>query len=190
VTKKAAPKKGELERASGSPPRAQDIVQLQAWLATKKDPVETAAYNKAKRRTANAWKETSEFQTALHHTVILKTMEPLAKFLESKTLLTRGDRLMLARFVRSREAPKVGRPRGPLSGDVYAAERNAVYWVRLRQQKWLEGKKRERVPAGVTDELIAEAINVASKDFNVSPKKLSFDDIRALVYKTSRKIIG
>ena len=82
MTKKAAPKKGDLERASGFPPRAQDIARLQAWLATKKGPVETAAYNKAKRRTANAWKKTSEFETARYLAVTLKIMEPLAKFLE------------------------------------------------------------------------------------------------------------
>jgi hypothetical protein len=119
----------------------------------------------------------------------LKTMEPLAKFLESKKPLTRSDRLALARLLRSLEAPKVGRPRGPLSGDVNAAEKNAVYWVWLGQKKWLEKNKRQRVPASVTTKLIADAINLASEAFKL-PSKLSSDVILAKVNKTSRKIIG
>ncbi|MBR1216201.1 hypothetical protein [Bradyrhizobium sp. JYMT SZCCT0180] len=177
-------KKGEpLKRASK--PKDKGNLQLQAWLSNKKGPIETAAYMEAKRRTRNAWKS-SDFQTAMHYAVTLKTLEPLAKFLESKALLTRSDRLTLARFVRSREVPKVGRPRGPLSGNV--AQRNAVYWVRLGQQKWLKENGRQRVPTSVTVVLIADAINLASKAFPLLPKPRA-DDVRALVNKASRKII-
>jgi hypothetical protein len=153
-----------------------------------KSPRVKAAYGEAKTRSANAWKKSSDFQTALHHAVFLKTLGPLAKFLESKVLLTRSDRLALARFVRSWEAPKLGRPPGPLSGEVNAAQRNAVYLVRVLQRDWLKENNRQRVPASVTDELIAHAINEASKAFPRSPK-LSPGDIRALVNKASRKII-
>ena len=157
--------------------------------ATKSSLVK-AAYNAFQRRTANAWEaDSSEFQTALHIAMTLKTMEPLAKFLESKKPLTRSDRLALARLLRSLEAPKVGRPRGPLSGDVNAAEKNAVYWVWLGQKKWLEKNKRQRVPASVTTKLIADASSMASEAFKL-PSKLSSDVILAKVNKTSRKIIG
>lgn len=187
MTKDGAPNKGRSsEPLAATAPR--DIAKFEAWLATNKGPIVTAAYNEAKRRTRNAWKP-SEFQTALHYAVVLKTIEPLAKFLESETLLTRNDRHALARFVRSFEAPKAGRPPGPLPGDVNAAQRNAVYLVRLWQQAWLNKNNRQRVPTSTTNAFIADAINVASKALDVSPKKLSPDDIRALVNKTSRKIL-
>ena len=56
------------------------------------------------------------------------------------------------------------------------------------QKKWLEKNKRQRVPASVTNELIAEAIDLASEAFKPQ-SKLSPDVISALVHKTSRKII-
>ena len=152
-----------------------------------KDRLVKAAYGEAKGRATHAWRKSSEFQIAMHYAVALKTMEPLAKFLESKTLLTRSNRLALARFVRSFEAPQRGRPSGRLKSDFYEAQRNVVYLVQLGQQVWRKKYKRQRVPASVTNELIAEAIYEASKVF---PKaKLSSDDIRALVNKASRKII-
>lgn len=176
MTKKAAPNKGEqLERASGSPQQAQDIVQLQAWLSTKKAPVETAAYNKAKRRIANAWKS-SELQTALHYVVTLKTMEPLAQFLESETHMTRSDRLTLGSFIRSLEARKTRRPLSSRQ----EAEHNAVYLVRLGQQKWCKMHGRERVTRSVTDGLITDAVKTCLTTFKV---KLDPDNIRRIIDK-------
>jgi hypothetical protein len=153
-----------------------------------KDRRVKAAYDEAKMQLTNAWRKSSEFQTALHFAVTLKIMEPLAKLLESKTPMTRSDRLTLASFVRSLEAPKEGRPPGRLSDDLNVAQRNAVYLVWHCQKDWLIKNNRQRVPGSVTNELIAYAINVATKDFPLSPK-LSSDDIRARVNKTSRNII-
>jgi hypothetical protein len=155
--------------------------------ATKSSAVK-AAYNKAKTSTGRGWKSPGEFKAALYYAVTLKLMEPLAKLLESKTLLTRSDRLAFASFVRSLKPSKDGRPPGPLSDALHVAQRNAVYLVRLGQKAWLIEKNRQRVPASVTDKLIADAIDEASKAFPRSPK-LSPGDIRALVNKASRKII-
>jgi hypothetical protein len=154
-----------------------------------KDRRVKGAYQGAKRRTCDAWRKSSEFNVALYDAVTFKAMEPLAKFLESKTLLTRSDRLALARFVRSLKAPKVGRPPGRLPGEENAALRNAAYWVQVQQQAWLNKNNRQRVPASVTNEFITDAINVVSTAFKPR-SKLSSDDIRALVNKTSRKIIS
>jgi hypothetical protein len=190
MTKKAKSKKSKRLQNASKPSRNEDFVQqLQAWISTKKGPIETAAYEEAKKRISNAWEKASEFETALHFTLVLKRMEPLASFLESETPLTPSDRLTLARFVSFFEAPTAGRPRGPLSGDVNAAQRNAVYWVRLHQQTWLKENKRQRVPTSVTNDFITDAINLASEAFKLR-SKLSSDDIRALVNKTSRKIIS
>ena len=176
MTKKAAPKKGEpLERASKPPPKDKDNVQLQAWLATKTGPIETAAYKKAKRRMANAWKS-SELQTALHYVVTLQTMEPLAQFLESKTQMTRSDRLALGGFIRSLEVRKTRRALSSRQ----VAEKNAVYLVQLGQLKWCKTHGRERVPRSVTEGLITDAVKTCLTAFKV---QLYPDNIRRIIEK-------
>jgi hypothetical protein len=188
MTKKAKSKKSQQVQDASKPSTDEEFwQQLQVWISNKKGPIEAAAYEEYTNRISNGWKTASKFDEALNFTLVRKTMEPLAKFLESETPLTKSDRFKLARFVRSFEEPKVGRPGGRSSSDVNTAERNAVYWVRLGQRKWRDENKHQRVPAGVTNELIAEAINAASISF---PKvKLSSGDIRAQVHKNSRKIL-
>jgi hypothetical protein len=70
VTKKAAPIKGEPSDAATGPLAAmgaQDIAKFEAWLATKKGPIATAARDDDKRLLENAWKP--ELQSALKNEV-------------------------------------------------------------------------------------------------------------------------
>jgi hypothetical protein len=190
VTKKTPPNNGEQPGATVEPLVTIESPNYGEMPGTTTEPLEatdlqdiaTAAYTEGKRRTRNAWKS-SEFQTALHFAVTLKTMEPLAKFLESKTPLTRSDRRALARFIRSLEAPKAGRPSGPLSGDVYSAQRNAVYLVRLGQQQWCEQHGRVRVTRSVTEGLITAAVKTCSEALKVPAAALDPDTIRKILDK-------
>jgi hypothetical protein len=178
MIKKAAPNNGDQSSAATEPlvaTQAQDIAKFEAWLATKKGPVETAAYKKAKRRIANAWKS-SELQTALHYVVTLKTTEPLAQFLESKTRMTRTDRIALGGFIRSLEARKSRRALSPRQ----VAEKNAVYLVQLGQLKWCKTHGRERVPRSVTEGLITDAVKTCLTAFKV---QLDPDNIRRIIKK-------
>jgi hypothetical protein len=140
------------------------------------------AYRKYKSDLINAWKF-SEFRQVLHFAVVIGSMKPLATFLTSDKPLARSDRRALAGFVRSLEKRKQGRPPGPSPGDVPAALRNAVYLVRLGQQSWLRKHNRQRVPPSVTNELIPDAIKVASSAFKVPAAKIGADDIHRLLSK-------
>jgi hypothetical protein len=183
MTKKARSKRGELLERAAKRAKRNENVQLQALLAK----TETAAYKQLKRRTRIAWKA-SEFDQALHLSRVLKTIDPLAEFLESNAPLTKNNRLTLITLIRpyisSLESRGPGRPKGRSQGDFSEAERNAAYWVRLEKQKWLKNNGRQKVPRSVTNALIKEAIKLASMSF---PAKLSPDGIRGRLDKTSRK---